>query len=185
MFHATVKHTWPSCMGKNNQKGEVFMVKTDDQISAAPRPTFKMRMTNVTLSLLLRSPLHKRISNTLLLLTFQGRKSRKKYRFPVGYIYEGKDDLIILTPAMRSWWKNFRQSASVIVYIQGQRRQGTARAFHDDPEAVAQGITMFLQHNPKAAPMYRVELNVSGEPTPETLHRVIPHWNVVRVHLKA
>jgi deazaflavin-dependent oxidoreductase (nitroreductase family) len=159
------------------------MVKTGERVPAPPRPTFVMKMTNTALSLLLRSPFHKRMSNTLLLLTFQGRKSGKRYSFPVGYILEGKADLIILTPKMRSWWKNFRSGAPVIVYMQGQKRQGTARVFDDNSEAIAQGITKFLRHNPKAAPMYRVELGPSGEPTPETLQQIIPYWTVVRIHL--
>ena len=33
--------------------------------------------------------------------------------------------------------------------------------------------------------MYRVELDAAGDPTPDTLQRVIPHWIVVRIHLTA
>jgi hypothetical protein len=165
-------------------RGEVFMAKTNEQMAAAtPRPPFVMKMTNTVLSLLLRSPFHKRVSETLLLLAFRGRKSGKKYSFPVGYIHEGQDDLLVLTPVKRSWWKNFRYGAPITVYVQGQKRQGTAQVVHDDPEAIAQGITTFLRSNPKAAPMYHVDLNASGEPTPESLHRIIPHWVVVRIHL--
>ncbi len=159
------------------------MAKTNDQVAAAPRPAFVMKMTNTVLSLLLRSPLHKRVSETLLLLAFRGRKSGKHYSFPVGYIRENKDDLLVLTPVRRSWWKNFRDGALVTIYVQGQKRQGTAQVVYDDPKAIAQGITAFLRNNPKATAMYHIELNASGEPTPASLTRVIPHWMAVRIHL--
>jgi F420H(2)-dependent quinone reductase len=159
------------------------MVKTSNRNSAVPRSPFAMQMRNITLSLLLRSPFHKRVSNTLLLLAFRGRKSGKKYCFPVGYIQQDKNELLVLTPKKRSWWKNFRDGAPVTVSMQGQKRQGSAEVIYDDLATIAQGITMFLRHNPQAAPMYHVELNASGEPTPETLKRILPHWVVVRIHL--
>ena len=152
---------------------------------ARPPSPFVMKLRNALLSLRLRSPCHAEASQTLLLLAFRGKKSGKQYRFPVGYIQEGQFDLVVLTPRMRSWWKNFRQGAPVTVYVQGRKRQGMASVDHDDREAIAPGITTFLRLNPQAAPMYRVELDAAGDPTPDTLQRVIPHWIVVRIHLTA
>jgi deazaflavin-dependent oxidoreductase (nitroreductase family) len=161
------------------------MAKTSKQASVALWPTFRMKLTSTMLSLLLRSPFHGRVSETLLLLTFRGRKSGKKYAFPVGYIRDGENVLIVLTPKKRVWWKNFRDGASVIVYVQGKKRQGEASVFHDDAEMVAQGISTFLHANPKVAPMYRVVLGEDGEPTSESLQRIVPHWTVVRIRLRA
>jgi len=160
------------------------MDKTGNLKPAAMRAMFMMKMTNATLSVMLRSPFHGRVSATLLLLTFRGRKSGKKYSFPVGYIQEGKDTLIVLTPKMRAWWKNFRDGGPVSVYVQGKKRAGVAKVVLDDTEAVTMGIRAFLHHNPKAAPMYRIELNAAGEPTLETLQRAAAHWVVVRIRLE-
>jgi deazaflavin-dependent oxidoreductase (nitroreductase family) len=174
-----------ACLKKKKARGEVFMAKTGNQKSAATRAMFVMKMTNIALSVILRSPFHGRVSETLLLLTFRGRKSGKKYRFPVGYMQEGGGTLVVLTPKMRTWWKNFRDGGPVSVYVQGKKRAGIAKVALDDEEAVAEGIRTFLRHNPKAAPMYRVELNAAGEPTLETLQRAVVHWVVVRIHLEA
>ena len=108
---------------------------------ARPPSPFVMKLRNALLSLRLRSPWHAEASQTLLLLAFRGKKSGKQYRFPVGYIQEGQSDLVVLTPRMRSWWKNFRQGAPVTVYVQGRKRQGMASVDHDDREAIARGIT--------------------------------------------
>ena len=137
------------------------------------------------LSVILSSPFHGRVSETLLLLTFRGRKSGKKYRFPVGYMQEGGGTLVVLTPKMRTWWKNFRDGGPVKVYVQGKKQAGVAEVVLDDEDAVAEGIRTFLRHNPKAAPMYRVEMNADGEPTLETLQRAIVNWVVVRIRLEA
>jgi hypothetical protein len=48
-----------------------------------------MAATNVIVRFLLRSPLHSRLSNTLLLLTYVGRTSGKRYTNPVVYTRQG------------------------------------------------------------------------------------------------
>jgi deazaflavin-dependent oxidoreductase (nitroreductase family) len=161
------------------------MDKTGNQKPAAMWAMFVMKMTNATLSVMLRSPFHGRVSATLLLLTFRGRKSGKKYRFPVGYMQDGGGTLVVLTPKMRTWWKNFRAGGPVSVYVQGKMRVGVAEVVLDDEDAVAEGIRTFLRRNPKATPMYRVELNAAGEPTLETLQRAVVNWVVVRIRLEA
>lgn len=46
-------------------------------------------------TLLLRSPLHGVLRDSVLLITFRGRKSGKAYTTPVNYLHEG--DTILLT----------------------------------------------------------------------------------------
>ena len=70
---------------------------------------------------LLRSPLHGIISNTLVLLSFQGRKSGKTYAFPTGYTQQENQIEII---SSRSWWKNLRRNARATLWLKGKKRSG-------------------------------------------------------------
>ena len=50
-----------------------------------------MKIGNTFIKLFLRSPLHRMMSKSTLLITFTGRKSGNKYTTPVNYSLEGKD----------------------------------------------------------------------------------------------
>ncbi len=77
---------------------------------------------NPALKALLRSPLHRPISNALLVLSFQGRKSGKRYSIPVRYVRHGHR-LWLLTHS--KWWKNLRDTP-VSVRLQGKEVRGAA-----------------------------------------------------------
>jgi hypothetical protein len=73
-------------------------------------------------------------SNQLLLLTFTGRKSGKKFTTPLRYVQEGETlQLIIVYP----WWRNLIGEATVHVLLRGQMRTGTAEVLpEEDGEVV-------------------------------------------------
>src|SRR5712691_523168 len=73
-----------------------------------------MAAANVAVQLLLRSPLHFWLSDTMLLLTYTGRKSGRRDTNPVSYSREG-DVVTVFT--YRSWWRNLRGGAPVRVEI--------------------------------------------------------------------
>ncbi len=64
-----------------------------------------MRVVNKFPALLLRSPLHGLIIGSVLLITFNGRKSGKKYTTPITCLREG--DTVLMTTDS-PWWKNLR-----------------------------------------------------------------------------
>ena len=91
-----------------------------------------LRLINPLLKALLRSPFHSRVSGQLMLLTFTGRKTGKKFSTPVGYLRKGNQVLVFTHSA---WWKNFIGSAPVSLRIQGRELQGIAQPV-SDPQAV-------------------------------------------------
>jgi hypothetical protein len=115
-----------------------------------PKPI--MAATNVVVRFLLRSPLHFLLSNTLMLLTYIGRNSGKRYTNPVAYTREG-DVVTVFT--YRSWWKNVRGGAAVLVEIKRHRMGGTAEAISDEKAAIATGLLAFLRKNPALARGYK------------------------------
>lgn len=86
-----------------------------------------LRMINPFVSVILRSPLHRMLSNSVLLLTFTGRKTWKRYTIPVGYTHEG-DTLTLFSS--KSWYKNL-PGRSVTVRLEGRSRKGRAEVIEE------------------------------------------------------
>lgn len=93
--------------------------------------------------LLLRSPLHRLLSKHLLLLTVTGRKTGKRFTFPVSYAASG-DLLHVVSRRDRFWWRNLKGGAPVTVWLNGQMRRGLGTLVHSPanepklPEIVVQ-----------------------------------------------
>ncbi|MEO6318928.1 MAG: hypothetical protein ABIP36_09115 [Acidimicrobiales bacterium] len=102
-------------------------------------PPVVVRSLNIVLRSLLRSPLG-RFVDALVLLEFEGRRSGRRYRIPVGS-HETSAGRVVFTPA--AWRANFTSGAPVLVHHRGrsQRMQGV---LVDDAETTAQAIDHVL-----------------------------------------
>lgn len=90
-----------------------------------PKPPRPVRiLANVIATTILRSPWHRMRSDWLLLLTFTGRKSGKKFTTPIRYVQEGQT--LRLRVVRSPWWKNLVGEATVRVLLRGEMRTGTA-----------------------------------------------------------
>ncbi len=94
-----------------------------------PMPRFMIKLMNPLMKALLSSPFHGRVSKSLMLLSFTGRKSGKRFTTPVGYLRQGSTILVFSHSA---WWKNLIGGAPVSMRIQGQTIPGLAKPV-DDP----------------------------------------------------
>lgn len=128
---------------------------------------------------LLRSPLHGIASHTLVLLSFQGRKSGKTYTFPTGYTQQGNQIEII---SSRSWWKNLRGNARVTLWLRGKKRTGEASVFYGD-EIVAQALLPIARRSRQMRKLYEIELDAQGQPEEEGVRRAALATALVRVRL--
>lgn len=121
------------------------------------RPSVKvMRLYNNLPKLILRSPLHGIMSKKVLLLSFMGRKSGKRYTLPLSYVQTG-DTLLLGTQT--PWWKNLLGGARVTARVQGKNVTGTAEVMTDEAgmrEAYHTILTIY--------PGYGRFINVSLEP---------------------
>jgi hypothetical protein len=134
---------------------------------------------NGIVSGLLRSPLHGIMSNTLILLSFKGKRSGKTYTLPVGYTLDG--DLVKIVSSA-GWWKNLRKNVPVTLWLKGQQRSGIAEAFYGD-EHVVEAITALAPNSPTLRKMYSVGLDANGQPNPEDVRRAAAHVAQIRVSL--
>ncbi len=94
------------------------------------------RILNTVLIPLLRSPGHKLVSKTVMLITFTGRKTGQEYSFPVGYARED-NTITMFTRKDRHWWRNLKDGAEVTLRIRGEDLKAKAISMlQDDVETM-------------------------------------------------
>ena len=119
------------------------------------------RFYNPLVIWLLRSPLHALMSGSVLLLTFEGRKSGRTYTTPVSYIRDGEDVLLVAARG-HSWWRNLRGGAPVRVRIRGRDEETVAEALEGASAEVA--LLAMLRAVPAYRRYWKVELGPNGRP---------------------
>jgi len=128
----------------------------------------------------LRSPMHGMVSNSILLISFTGRKSGKTYTTPVGYS-QHDDQVYVFTHA--DWWKNLRSGAPVTLRIRGRDLQGLPEPIAEDKQAVAAGLTAHLRKVPSDARYYGVTFDDSGSPRAEEVEKAVQTVVMLRIQL--
>ena len=121
-----------------------------------PAPLFAF--INPTATLLLRSPLHGFWSRNLLLITFTGRNSGRKFTTPVRYVRTG-DTIRCFTSRENQWWRNLRGGAEVTLRIRGKNTDYTATAIDNDPAKVRKWLVYYLDLFPRDAAYHNIKLN--------------------------
>jgi hypothetical protein len=135
---------------------------------------------NTIVRAILRSPLHRIMSHNIMLLSFTGRKSGKRYAIPVSYVRE--DDTFTCFTDSR-WWQNLRGGASVTLLVKGQELQGIATPVFDDKETIAHHLRLFLQKVPRDAKFHAVRLSSSGQPDSDDIARAAQTDILIQVQL--
>src|SRR5437763_9928943 len=112
--------------------------------SHAPFALFN-RTASPVVRAVLSSPLHPLLSGGLALITVTGRRSGRRYTFPVGYRQDGDRVTVnVGWPQRKDWWRNLKQGGRVEMRIRGRRRVGQARALGDERT----GVTVEVQLDP-------------------------------------
>ena len=131
---------------------------------------------------ILRSPLHGLLSKRLLVMTFTGRKTGKRYSTPLAYVQAG-DTLLFGTQA--PWWKNLRGGKPVSVRLRGSERTGVAEVVNDEA-GMAECYRTLVASAPQYGRAIGVTLDANGEPDPAGVARARQRGHVViRVTLDA
>lgn len=103
-----------------------------------------MRIGNIFMNWLLRSPLHGLLSKNFMLITVKGRKSGKAYTLPVAYA-RTEDQVIVLVgwAEKKTWWRNLIDGGTVELTIAGQTYNGKAQVLRKGQ--TAQGLLSALE----------------------------------------
>ena len=97
----------------------------------------------------LRSPFHRMLSNGMMLITVNGRKTGKNYTTPVGY-YQENGNLWVLTSRDRTWWRNLQGGRQVKLLLKRKLVKGFAE-IEVNGKAVEAHMFEYIQHIPQAA----------------------------------
>jgi deazaflavin-dependent oxidoreductase (nitroreductase family) len=93
-----------------------------------------MRLDNLLISAVLRSPAHHVLSRSTILLRYRGRKSGREYTIPVQYAEDdGQLVLYAMGAESKQWWRNLRD-AEVDVLLRGEWRRAQARIVRGDAD---------------------------------------------------
>ena len=88
------------------------------------RAAFRLfRSSNAFVAAILRSPLHRLLSGSLVLLTYTGRCSGRTFTLPVMYAREGNRLLVIASGREgKVWWRTFDETPQPVeVLVRGVR----------------------------------------------------------------
>jgi deazaflavin-dependent oxidoreductase (nitroreductase family) len=144
-------------------------------------PDSLFAVINPTVRLLLRSRLHFLWSRNLMLITFTGRKTGRKYTTPVRYFKKGST-IHCFTSAENKWWRNLRGGAEVSLRLRGREVPFRATAIAGDPGEIATALEEFLSHFPQDAPYYGISMDRDNTPGPGELERAASETVMVVAH---
>jgi hypothetical protein len=138
---------------------------------------------NPFVAAVLRSPLHGLLSKQLMLLTFTGRQSGKRYTIPVGYARDGHELVVF---SSRAWRRNLRGGAPVEVLLRGRRFAGTAVPI-EDPEGVMAEVEQTIARYGRKGASWRIGVALDSEPPPsrEEIAQAMQGRAFVRITLPA
>jgi hypothetical protein len=139
-----------------------------------------MGLLNTVMRGVLRSPLHRVVSKSVLILSFTGRRSGRSISTPLSYLREG-DTLTLFTSA--AWRKNLNGGALVRLWMQGREYNGWAETCEDDKQAVAAGLTRFLTQVSGDARYYGVTLDANKLPNPAQVNAAAQRVTMIQVKL--
>jgi len=119
---------------------------------------------------LLRSPLHRLLSGTLMLVTYTGCKTGQQYTIPIGYFVWGKGELMSFSSAR--WWTNLRSSPPVRLLLNGRHVEAIPTVI-EQREVVIDTLEEFIKRlGPQSARRLPIGLPHDREPTRDDLRNV-------------
>jgi hypothetical protein len=131
----------------------------------------------------LRGSLHGMMDADTMLVTMTGRKTGKPITTPVNYVQEG-NTLWVTSKRERTWWRNLRGGAPVILVLKGNSVQARGESIEEDAQ-VAAGFTHYFDLRPKHAPRFGVKLDMAGKPDASSLAEAVKTRLIVKFTLVA
>jgi hypothetical protein len=140
-----------------------------------------LQIINPFVRAILRSPLHGLLSKQVMLLTYTGRKTAKRYTIPVGYARDG-ETLVVFSS--RAWRRNLRGGAPVEVRLQGRLHTGTGVPIEDPDEVADEVERTIASYGLKGATRKTgITLDVMPPPTREEIVHAMQGRAAIRIRL--
>jgi deazaflavin-dependent oxidoreductase (nitroreductase family) len=147
---------------------------------------FMNKIINPIVRLILRSPIHKLMSDTLLVITCCGRKTGREYSLPVQYVQAGNTIYIVPgMPEKKTWWRNLKEAALVRLNLRGQAMAGQAVVLkpETDSKAILEGFGLYLRRFPALIKVHQLGVEADGSFNAEELRLAAMQAVVIRVEV--
>jgi hypothetical protein len=143
-------------------------------------PPAVLRVVNPVMRALLRSPLHRAFSKNLMVLSVQGRKTKRTVSVVVG---RHQVDRTLLVSASGNWRYNLRGGAPVRVTLDGVEHAAHAE-LEEDADEVARVYRQLLESlGLDRASVIGLRVNVARLPTVEEIKPAVARRGIARVRL--
>ncbi|TFH37056.1 MAG: hypothetical protein E4G99_03440 [Anaerolineales bacterium] len=123
---------------------------------------------------LLRSPLHRLISGSTVVLGIKGVKSGRQYNIPVSFVEVQALQprrLLVTSHRDRTWWRNLREKVEIQLTFHGKTGRASAQVM-ESIEDVAESFKLYFQVSPASARFFKIELGSEGRVKDEDLLRL-------------
>ena len=133
------------------------------------------------MKMILKSSIHKVVSDGILIIIFKGIKTGKEYSTPISYFLEN-GTIYCFTHAQ--WWRNLADGAEVKVRLKGQDTVGFAQAEAEDIAQKASVMRKMVIAKPQEAGFYNVTFDSDGNPVEEEVIRGAEEAVLIRISLR-
>jgi deazaflavin-dependent oxidoreductase (nitroreductase family) len=141
--------------------------------------TMPGKISNFFMKTIVNSPLHPLLGNRFAVVTFEGRKTGKRYSTPINVTRDG-DAFTAVSLRNRNWWRNLRGGQQATLRVAG--RLYTVRGeVLEDHGAVVDGLAQYFKQNPGYARYFGVRLALNGQPSGEDLDRAADERVIIRL----
>lgn len=147
---------------------------------------FMKKIVNPLVRLILRSPLHGLMSDTLLLITYRGHKTGREYSLPVQYVQTGQTIYIMPgMPERKTWWRNLKETSPVQITLRGQFLAGHATVLKptSDSESILEGLCLFLRRFPEMAKVHHIGIGADRNFIAAELQQAAKQAVIIHVEL--
>ncbi len=120
---------------------------------------FMNHLINPLVRLILCSPLHGLFSGSIVLLTYRGRKSGKRYTLPVQYARWGDTWIVVPGAAEnKTWWRNLRGGALICLRVGSRHLEADAEILSGSAgrAAIISALSSYWQRFPASARLHHV-----------------------------
>lgn len=135
---------------------------------------------NSFVAFLLRSPLHRLMSGSTMLITVTGRKSGGPITTPVNY-YQEDSSVWVISNRERTWWRNLKGGAPVKLHLRGRETSGFGEVYLEEG-VVTDQIGEYVRHLPISARSLGVHMQ-DGQPDQTDLARLAKERVTIRIQL--
>jgi hypothetical protein len=140
-----------------------------------------LRAINPFVCAILRSPFHRLLSGQVLLLTYAGRRSGRRFTIPVGYMPDG--DVLTVFSGQR-WPRNLHDGATVTIELQGRRVTAHAEVVAEPAAVLAETERMIAALGaPQASIHIGIALDLEPPPSRDELARALQSRTIIRLRL--